>query len=198
MSPWVHLGDDEPCIQQPLEASCMIMWQAACCVALGELHGLLYPCTACNVARSCTTCCQSLSPIRYSASHTHACRQMQRDKEVKQAEQALAQSAEVQRITRYMRAAAATKPCAVCGEDICELEGIYCPRKEHFVCDECFAPHVKSQSELADDFVAYDAGEVWCVCKPVPSPGGCGSQRPFTPKVSLVCTILVGMYSRWV
>ena len=109
---------------------------------------------------------------------------MQRAKEVKQAEEALAQSAEVRRITREMRSTAASKPCGVCGEDICELEGIYCPSKEHFLCDECFTMHVKSQSETAEDFVPYDAGEVWCVCKPVQGNGGCTSERAFTPKAS--------------
>lgn len=110
---------------------------------------------------------------------------MQMIKELTLAEEQLAQSAAMERVNDEMRAVAATKPCGVCSDDICELDGIYCPCKEHFVCDECFTQHVKSQSELAEEFVPYAAGEIWCVYKPLLGMAGCTSQHAFTPKVSL-------------
>lgn len=103
---------------------------------------------------------------------------MQRAKDVKQTEHALAQTAEVRHITRDLRKVAATKPRCTCFD-----EGIYCPSKEHFTCDECFEQHVKSQCEVAECFVPYAADEVWCVYKPMQGDNGCTSVQPVTHKV---------------
>jgi hypothetical protein len=119
---------------------------------------------------------------------------MQRAKELKVEEEALANAANVRQISEQMRASVRTVECPMCGDETCELEGIYCPAQQHFVCDECFAQHVEVQCTPADDFIPYEAGEIWCLNKPIAGDTGCGSHRPFTPKVCppplshIVCT----------
>lgn len=137
------------------------------------------------------TVCMTLPALIASGSISALlhCRRMQQNKLVQQEEQALAQAETVRRITREMRKNTASQTCGVCFEEFCELDGIYCLNKMHFTCDECFTNHVKSQSELADDFNPYQAGDVWCVYKPMEN-DGCECQQPFTPKACPPCTPL--------
>ena len=101
-----------------------------------------------------------------------------------------AHEADKQRVQTIRDAAAAArahgKPaeCSVCGNDEgTTLEGVTCPSREHFVCEECLGGWVQSESTPADEHVAKDPGEIWCPCKPGPNGTGCSSKRPLGPKV---------------
>ena len=86
--------------------------------------------------------------------------------------------------TAAANAAGQPAECSVCGNDeITTLEGVRCPSREHFLCEECLSGWVLSESTPADEHAAKDPGEVWCPCKPGPKGTGCASERPLAPKV---------------
>lgn len=110
-------------------------------------------------------------------------------------EDRIAEAATMRRISEEARQAARTLQCPLCGDDTCELEGIYCPDQTHFVCNNCFTDHVTVQCTPADEFVPYAAGEVWCTYKPIAGDAGCPSQRPFTLQVQIRDRVSVQYHS---
>ena len=86
-------------------------------------------------------------------------------------------------VEAQVRKQASTETCAICFESGSSLDGVWCPARDHFVCNGCFDGWVFSESMPADEQVPQDLGNVWCPAKPGPRGKGCTSLRPFNTKV---------------
>ena len=100
------------------------------------------------------------------------------------AESDQARIAAIKKATQDARKHAEPAECYLCNkQDLTVLDGICCPGKQHFVCDECLDGWVLSESSLAPAFTPKDSGNIWCPYKPGPKGAGCASQRPLRPQV---------------
>lgn len=77
--------------------------------------------------------------------------------------------------------------CDVCGSALKSVDGLLCPSKQHFICNECLDGWVRSECVPADGHLAKDGGRIWCPLKPGPGGNGCNSQRELLPKVRRAC-----------
>eukprot|EP00892_Ulva_mutabilis_P006559 jgi/Ulvmu1/4275/UM197_0002.1 len=147
-----------------------------------ERHLLPHKC--CDAPPRCRHCLQ----LRRKQQELHQIeerlqRQLEQAKEASLAEQSLADIAKAHKMAKSVSESAPKAECISCFDEVSYLEGVACPAKDHFMCNDCFAGWVLSESAPADGHVPKAAGEIWCMYKAdVRSAANCKSDRPFHPR----------------
>ena len=109
-------------------------------------------------------------------------------------ERNLEEISKARKLTQDVSEAAPRATCVACFDEMSCLDGVACPAKEHFMCNDCFDGWVLSESAPADGHVPKQAGAVWCMYKAdVRSTVGCSSNRPFDPRVRPALDLALNM-----
>jgi hypothetical protein len=111
--------------------------------------------------------------------HCCACRLLQRHAEMASARADTAQNLALQKLQKQALQLSEKRECEVCFTETATIEGVWCPAKEHFICCECMAAHVKSRCSRGGRSVG-EAAAIFCVKRIM---GECQSMQPFSDMV---------------